>query len=213
MKRLINRILSYLGFTKWHLKPNHEVKLAFVHKGVEYYCMTSGVDTYAQRYFAALDIFEAMGYKVDAQFMDTFQDLLDDCLNKGLLSEASRLNGKLRERRKQLLNEELILSLASIWFFDKSENVYTYNHHYAAEKINRWRGDGELMQNFYETPLAEYMPSNNTLKENMQRYLLGASHEELMILESHLRRLLKEGGPKDLISNMQLRVEQLRKVV
>lgn len=213
MKRLLNRFLSIFSSTQWHLKPNHEVKLAFVHKGVEYFCMISGVDTYAQRYFAALDIFEAMGYKVDAQFMDTFQDLLDDCLNKGQLGEAARLNGKLRERRKQLLNEELILSLASVWFFDKNENVYEYNHHYAAEKINRWRGDAALMQNFYETPLAEFMPSNNTLKENMQRYLLGATHEELMILENHLQRLLKEGGQPGLISSIQSRVEQLRKVV
>lgn len=210
MKRLINRLLSLLGFIKWHVKPGHEVKLAFVHKGVEYFQMVGGPDNYAQRYFALLDTMDAMGYRVDSEYLDRFQELIDYYVNKGDLAQVAICNQHLKDRRKYLLNAELIYSLASVWFFDKNENVYEYNPSYAAEKINRWRGDAELMQNFYMTPLAEFMPLNDSLRKNMQKYLLGANAEEKMILEGHLSRISKGDGPKDLISSIKSRVAQLQ---
>lgn len=213
MKRLLDHLLSIFYRTKWHLKPNHEVKLAFVHKGVEYYQMVGSPDMYISRYLAMLDIMDAMSYRIDDDYLNRLIELMKFYLNKGDLSETLRCVHNLEDRKRQLLNPELIYSLASVWFFDKNENVYEYNHEYAALKINRWRGDAELMQNFYMTPLGELMPLNNTLKENMQRYLLGATAEEIMTLENHLRRILKSNGSKELASSIQSRLEQLRQVV
>jgi len=158
---------------------------------------------------AGMDRINEIEQRVDAKYMDTFQKLLDQYLNKGELSNIAILNNNLRERRQYVFNVELLYNLASVWFFDKSENCYTYDYEYAEKKIARWKKDKDLLAFFLQTELKNYMPLPDIVSKNIMTYLKGQGIKDLQTLKYHLSNLSDNPKNKELISSIQSQVTEL----
>ncbi len=211
MKRFFSRIISYFRGPQWHVKPNHEIKLAFSHKGKNYYHFVNALDMSYMRYMAAQDAIIAMEYRLDKPFIEWYNKLFQEYFNKQDWKNLAILQNNFYQRSQYLSNEELLLSLASVWYFDESENPYTYNHEYNEEKIRSWRGDSELLGELLKTPLKNYVPVFDTYNMTTEKYLKAAKVEELMTLKSHLSTLLKLNGKEEVISSIKSRIAELSK--
>jgi hypothetical protein len=169
----------------------------------------NGPDAYYERYMAALDRLSEIEQRVDYRYMDSFQSLLDEYLRKGDLVNASILNQNLRERRKYVFNVELLYNLASVWYFDKNENCYAYNYEYADQKISFWKKHKEALVFFCQSPMREYFPQLDILKDNILTYLKGFAKSDLSILKYHLSELSKTSKNVELISTLNLQIQEL----
>lgn len=211
MKNFLTKVFSKKPQTetRWTIQPEHQVTLAFTSDGVDYYKFETGYNSYYERYMAAMDRINEIEQRVDAKYLDLYQKTLDEYLRKGDLVNASILNNNLRERRQYIFNVKLLYNLASVWFFDKSENCYTYDYEYAEKKIAKWMKNKELIAFFLQTELAKFMPLPDTVKENMLTYLKGQGLNDLSKLKYHLSNLSDNPKNKELILSIQLQVSEL----
>jgi len=209
LKNFIKKIFPFLYQTRWAVQPEHQVVKAFTSDGVDYYKFETGYNAYYERYMACMDRINEIEQRVDAKYLDSYQKMLDEYLRKGDLVNASILNNNLRERRQYIFNVKLLYNLASVWFFDKTENCYTYDYEYADKKIARWMKDKELLAFFLQTELAKFMPLPDTVKENLEIYLKGQGLKDLSSLKYHLSQLSDNPKNKELILSIQLQVSEL----
>jgi hypothetical protein len=199
---------------EWKIKPEHQVELAFKGSdGTEYYHMTTGYNSYYERYMAFTDRVAEIEQRIDNAYLKTYLKVQNEYINKGDLRNISIQSKHLEDRMSYVCNVEFLYNLASVWFFDKSENPYTYDYEYADKKIKRWKRDAELLVFFCHTPLKDYMPLPDTLIANIKTYEKGQYLNELSQLKYHLRNISKESKNKEVISMLESRVTELEELV
>lgn len=211
MKRIISKLRSYIFGPQWHVKPEHEIKLAFSHKGINYYQVVSGMDLPYERYMAAVDAIQVMEYRLDPQFIEFFFKQHEAFVNAGDMANIARLTKNLYDRSKHITNVQLLYNLASVWFFDETENPYSYNYDYAEEKIRRWRGDSELLGKLLQTPLKNYMPSFDMYNMTLESYFKAQDLEELTTLKYRLSLISKKSGNEEVTQTIKSRISELSK--
>lgn len=191
----------------WLVNPDVQTRYVFTSNGVEYYEFTNGYNMYYERYMAAQDRLNEIEQRCDKKYLDIYQDLLDDYLKKGDLVNIAILNKNLRDLREYVFNVNLLYNLAAVWYFDKNENPFTFDHEYCDKKIVDWKKDKEALSFFLQSPIREYLPQLNISKEDLRVYIMGLSLKELSTLKYHLSNQLKDEKNKDLISMLQLQIE------
>lgn len=197
------------GVRNWTMQPGHEMKLAFVHNGEEYYTFVNPIDMYCKRYFAALDAILMNESGLDQKFVKIFFESAKAYYDKGKHSDVMVLIQNLYQRSAYVTNDELFLTLCAVVFVDKNENPYDYNIEYAETKKAKWRRDSELLGKFFPTLQASYFPLFDTSKMSIQEYLTAARIEELTILRSHQDRLSKIAGSDEALKIIKSRIAEL----
>lgn len=197
------------GVQKWSIQPGHEMKLAFVHDGEEYFTFVNPLDMYCRRYFAALDAIMMQESGIDSKFIGIFFESAKEYFNKGKYADLMVLIQNLYQRSKYVTNDELFLTLCAVVFIDKNENPYDYNIEYAEQKKARWRRDSELLGKFFPMLQASYFPLFDMSKMSIQEYLTAARIEELTILKLHQDKLSKLNGSEEALKIIKSRIAEL----
>ncbi len=198
----------------WHVKPEHQVEFAFKGiDGTEYYHFTTGYNGYYERYMAFTDRLAEIEQRVDNKYLKLYLKTLKEYGKKGEIGEIFILSQHLEDRMDYICNVEFIYNLASVWFFDKSENPYTYDYGYADKKIRKWKADKDLLSFFLKTPLRAYIPLPDTLIESIKTFEKGQYISELSTSKYHLRNLSKGIKNLEAISMLQSRVTELEGLV
>lgn len=193
MKLSLKKIAPFLYRTAWNVQPGHEVEKAFTSNGVEYFCFSNGMNAYFERYQAAMDAINQLELRVDRRYLELHVELTKDYIRAGKLDMVAVLNRNLEERMNHISNVDMLYALASVWYFSKEENVYTYNHEYAEKKIAAWRKDKEVLAFFFKSPLRRYMPLEDTFIENtLPTFTKGQRLQLKAALNYHLSNL-REG--------------------
>ncbi|MES2731711.1 MAG: hypothetical protein V4714_08180 [Bacteroidota bacterium] len=213
MRPLLKKLFPFLYKTSWKLKPEHEVELAFVSDGVEYFCFTNGFDVYSERYAAAADAINMLEMRVNREYLKTMIGLHKEYTRKGQNDNCAILIHHLEERMNHISNEELFLQLAAVWYFDKQENCYVYNPEYGEKKIARWRKDKELLSFFLQGQLSQFMPLLPSSIPHIQNYTKETNLELLRMLRFHLSSQSESSSNKDLISSIKLQILKLEELL
>lgn len=206
MSKLLKRFLPFLYRTRFHVMPEHEVELAFTHEGIDYYTFTNSFDMCSERYACAIDFINTLEMKVTREQLVIFTDLIDSYVNSGKLSLISVVNHNIKQRLNHICNEELFLQLAAVFYFDKSENCYVYNHEYGAKKIERWRKDRELLSFFFRGPIGRFTPLTDTFLQTLPTYTKAQRLEELGVLKYHLSLQSENSNNAALRSTIQSKI-------
>jgi len=193
----------------WLVSPDVQTRYVFTSNGVDYYELTNGYNMYYERYMAAQDRLNEIEQRCDKKYLDLYQDLLDDYLKKGDLVNIAILNKNLRDLRGYVFNVNLLYNLAAVWYFDKNENPFTFDHEYCDNKISDWKKDKEALSFFLQAPIREYLPQLNISKEDLRVYIMGLSLKELSTLKYHLSNQLKNEKDKDLTLMLQSQIEDM----
>lgn len=158
--------------SKFDEEPKKEV--AFTHDGIDYYHFTEGgTAIYFQRFRALQNAMQKHEeWKVTDEVLTEFVDMVQKFAGEGNTSEILGLVQKFKWRRTQNEDFMLMYELASIWYFDESEDPAIYDASYCRVKIERWRKSGKLLAFFLRTPLNKYIDFSSLLGDGMQKYLL-----------------------------------------
>lgn len=144
------------------------------------------VDTFgipSGRAFHALTYYEEAQMKVEREFLLAYLEAVEKELNSGQLVKVARHTGILRKRLEYIFEPDILYKLASVMFFDASENPYTYDFAYAAKKMELWKKE-QVEDFFYGTPLASFLPSFKESGTDLESYIAGIRLETLLQLES-----------------------------
>lgn len=211
---MINWIKSIFKKQDWLIKPNHEVKLAFIGSdGTEYFEFVNGFDMYYERYMAIMDRLSEIEKRVDKVYLDTFIKTQREYINKGDLGNAAVTLNFLEQRQNYIFNQELLYNLASCWYFDKSENPYSYNPEYADIKIKKWKNEKGRLSFFLQHPIGKYMPSIKRWESSLENLEKAVNIETITQLKFHLQNISETPKGKELKQTLGLQLQQLEELV
>lgn len=192
------RILRSLLSKRPHflLENVGKVKEAFVHKGTTYYMFDNIFNTPTIRGLQALDYYDEFNMRCTKEYLVKFCDAIEAILSNTKKLEMVRLaqlTTHLRERLTMIPVPDHIYRLASVVFFDGTENPYIYDREYAAKKIERWKSDPEMLTFFLQTPLKDLIPFLDLQATNIHTY----SAVVQLINETHLKTVLSQSLERD----------------
>jgi hypothetical protein len=213
MKNPLKKLFPFLWETKWNLKEGHEVEKIFESKGVDYYAFVNEQKIPAERAFYALDIYTELEQRSDATYHEASYNAIVECLKKGDNIEAGAICKNSLARMKHITNIDLLYKLASVYYFDKNENCYSYDYEYAEKKIARWKKDEEIESFFLKTPLGKFLPSFSSSSLTLETYTLVQRRELIEALKHRLSLLSGSDKHKDLISKVQSQIMTLESLV
>lgn len=188
---------------------------AFESNGVKYYQFTDGgVPIYQQRLNALHDLLrkkEDLG--ITGAVLEQHIALgLKNCNNKEMndarfRAEMSQMLEMLDWRRKQDANLDLIYDLATVWYFDESEDPAIWSESYSKKKKARWLEDRELYDFFLRTPLTQYIDLSMLLVDGTKAYLK-KMYETMVVQQQILLSKLSEDEMRSGLGQSMLLLEE-----
>lgn len=169
--------------------PEHVIQLAFVHKGIEYFCFTDIYKVNCNRAMHALPAYEELAMRMTKDYMvkdlEAHQKLNADIMemlsgktggvNLNLVYEKMKVSNLLltqkKERLEWIFEPEALYKIASVLYFDKNENPYQYDEKYCATKIESWKKDTEVLAFFLKQPIQKYVPYSTLSNSDLDTYL------------------------------------------
>lgn len=160
-----------------HPSFSGQIEEAFKSNGVQYYrfmkeiMMPYGRYQMVQTYFLEYDL--RMDYKLFKQYIDTLEKLLDGSAGQVNLMKAYEIISKMKARAELAFAPDQAYNLASIIYFDESEDLYKYDFTHNKNKITRWKEAGDLAF-FYMKPLDDLLGLKNFSEQDLADYIKAA---------------------------------------
>lgn len=178
-----------------------ELMEAFVYKGRTYYTFKDIFRMPTIRGLQTLDYYEEFNMRCTREYLTKFCDAMEKILSNTTKLELTRLGTlivHMRERLAMMPVEEHVFKLASVVYFDDSENPFYYDRDYAVKKIALWKKDPEVLNFFLQKPLADLMPYSNSEKANLHSFSVVTD----LINQLHMKEVLQYTSPKDMTVEM-----------
>jgi hypothetical protein len=166
---------------------DHAVIPAFRCGGVQYWQFAEPFNIPTERAFAASQVYEELEMRCTREVLEAHVAAIQTTLDAGKLARAAELNADLRQRLDWLPHPDQLYRLASVLYFDASENPYRYEATAAQRKINRWKRY-PIADFFLQQPMKHWLPDFEAWGSDLQRYTTGLERQMLL----HLERLLTE---------------------
>lgn len=189
---------------KYKLLNGHQVKYSFTLKGVKYYELQDIFEIPCQRAFVIRDYMEELRMRCTRDFLKAHVTAVQNILSgqKTInIPELARLNQQLQERLDLIIDHEIVYKLASVYYFDATENPYTYNFKYGLKKILDFKKT-EVLDFFSLEPIKKLANLPLLLGEDLQAYLMVAqkiTNKQLENIFTHLSEIDKK---KDFVTTL-----------
>lgn len=202
---------------EWRRLENaNDIELAFVLGGTKYYHFKSEFNICSGRAHDAIDVYDELNMKCDRDYLEEHIKVVDQLIEsaqKGLTDKGNTdlnsvyqklhkiqvLNDQIKQRLKWITHKESVLKLASIMYFDESEDPRHYDEKYNAEvKIPKWRKHKGF---FLEKPMKDMLPFGKLSTKDLETYLevQSKAHEQMLenIQEVSLQETKKSGTSRE----------------
>jgi hypothetical protein len=113
------------------------------------------------------------------------------------LMEIGILNARLKERKELAISVQIQLKLATVKYFDETENPFGYQHDYNKAKIEHWAKYADVPTFFLRLPENQYLTTGDELQRSLATYLRGETLMNLKMLEHHITLLASENSNVD----------------
>lgn len=175
-------------------REKYRIEYAFTCGGTKYYRFADITNLPYERGLMALTVYNEVEMRCSRQFLLHYADSIDKLLHDKKIDifKVNQLNEMLKQRLTMPTDTDLLYKLASVCFFDKSENPAVYEPDYAEKKIAQWRKDKGVRDFFMQKPLVELMPFLQSVDTDLDTY--SAMCEELN--KMHLECLRLAGSAK-----------------
>lgn len=159
------------------------------------------------RAFAAANFYKELSMSVTHDFLVAHTTAVDKILRhtKSIdVFEVAKLNAQLKERHEMIIDSLTPYKVASVIYFDESEDPYSFDYNYAFKKIERFKKQGASF--FLQTPAKKLLPSLEWSQETLQNFLMIAQE----IDKKHYDHIL--GVLSRLLSEKEKNVDWLRQL-
>lgn len=170
-------------------KEKYRTEYAFTCGGTKYYRFADITNLPYERGLMASHVYNELEMRCDRKFLVYYADTIDKLLHEKTIDifKIEKCNSILKQRLTMATDPDLLYKLASVVFFDKSENPWVYEPEYAEKKIAKWRKDKGVHDFFMQTPLLELIPSLQNVDTDLDTYT--AMSEELHKIHMECLRL------------------------
>lgn len=159
--------------TKIRRFNNETAVEAFRHNGKAYYHFTDSFKIPAGRAMAALAIYTEMQMRCTKDYLVKHTRAMEIILSdpkKINIGAMAIMNKNLQERLALVPFPDHIYKLASVTFFDETENISSYDFKYNEAKIEEWKQSPELMDFFLSQQLSDLIPFSSMSDPNAKMY-------------------------------------------
>ena len=170
-------------------KNKYRIEYAFTCGGTKYYRFADITNLPYERGLMALVAYNEVEMRCSREFLVKYQGAVDKLLHEQRIDifKIQQLNEILKQRLQLPTDVDLLYKLASICFFDKSENPAVYEPAYAEKNIAKWRKDKGVRDFFMQTPLLELMPFLGSVDTDLDTF--SALQAEIDAIHSQALRL------------------------
>ncbi len=170
-------------------KEKYRIEYAFTCGRTKYYRFADITNLPYERGLMALVAYNELDMRCSRDFLIRYQGAIDDILHQQKIDifKIQQLNELLKQRLQMPTDVDLLYKLASICFFDKSENPAVYEPAYAEKKIAKWRKDKGVRDFFMQTPLLELMPFLKSVNTDLDTF--SELQKEIKMIHSECLRL------------------------
>lgn len=170
-------------------KEKYRIEYAFTCGRTKYYRFADITNLPYERGLMALVAYNELDMRCSRDFLIRYQGAIDDILHQQKIDifKIHQLNELLKQRLQMPTDVDLLYKLASICFFDKSENPAVYEPAYAEKKIAKWRKDKGVRDFFMQTPLLELMPFLKSVNTDLDTF--SELQKEIKMIHSECLRL------------------------
>ena len=153
-------------------KEKYRIEYAFTCGGTKYYRFADITNLPYERGLMAMHTYNEVQMRCDRNFLVRYADTIDKLLHEQKIDifKIQKLNEVLKQRLTLVAETDLMYKLASIVYFDKSENPAVYEPAYAEKKIAKWRKDKGVHDFFMQKPLLELMPFSQSANTDLDTY-------------------------------------------
>lgn len=153
-------------------KEKYRIEYAFTCGGTKYYRFADITNLPYERGLMAMHTYNEVQMRCDRNFLVRYADTIDKLLHEQKIDifKIQKLNEVLKQRLTLVAETDLMYKLASIVYFDKSENPAVYEPAYAEKKIAKWRKDKGVHDFFMQKPLLELMPFSQSANTDLDIY-------------------------------------------
>lgn len=187
-----------------HILPEHHIEHVFTVDDTKYFKFTDVFNIPCERAMDALQIYEEFKNRIDNEFLKVHLKAKDKIYNSNpiKLFEIKKLDDQLRERLTMAMPPNRIIeNLATVLYFDETENPYKYDRAYAERKKTKWRegklkdveGVEKAYDFFLSQRLLDLMPSLDLPEEDIQSYLRIAQ----LVDNQHLKTIYSNLSSKE----------------
>ena len=168
-------------------------ELAFSVGGRNFYQMNNGgTPIYIQRFNAVQDrLKQHEEWKLTDEVLTSYLFQLEKAIDNGDPKEAKEVIEKIKWRRKQTDNLELVYDLMSVFYFGENEDPAIYDRGTALQNIKFWTSKEwakEVLAFFLSTPLTKFVPSldftdSSTMSYLAEKYLTLFAQQKITLLQ------------------------------
>lgn len=208
LRNLFNRLRSH-SKPVFHLQPGHHKEIAFVHKGVEYWHFTDAFNIPCERAKCAIDAYNALNTRIDRTFLNAITESgKAERSKKSIDIGVWFSNDRMIEERLNFIvpPRRFILKLASVVFFDASEDPYFYDEKYGEKKIAIWENNHDLMAFFLSLPIKNLIFSEQHTPEDLASFMKVVElidQRHLLNLSTHLSSGKPNPGLSKVLQSLQ----------
>ncbi len=189
------RSLFRKPFRNLRVQDKQKIIKAFVYHGRDYFMFDDIFSIPSIRGLQAIDYYEEFNMRCTKEYLIRWTEAAEKILsdNKKInLIELGTLVKHLQERLKMIPVSDHIFKIASVVFFDDSENPYHFDRSYNKKKIDLWKKDPEVLNFFLQTPLRELIPYLDSQGASLVTF--SGVVKELNTI--HFKEVLKHLSPK-----------------
>ena len=185
-------------------EEKYRIEYAFTSGGTKYYRYADIHNLPYDRGLTAMQVYNEVEMRCSLEFLKLYTKTVEDILMAKDINiyNLKAANDILKQRLQLSVDVELLYRLASVCFFDKTENPRVYDQQYAEKKIAKWRKDAKVADFFSQIPMRELMPFLARVNFDLDTYTpineqLNQSHSEtLRFLSSQARQSNTTSGKK-----------------
>jgi len=180
---------KFLSLFERKPKLDHPVEKVFTIEGVNYYQFKDISKIPCMRAFVKADVFAELDMRCTRDYLIQHTKATHKLLNNSKqinITQIAQLNQQLKERLEMIYEVDIIYKIASVVFFDKTENPYEYDDLYAKEKIERFKSYALSHDGFFfETLFKSLIPTKSLSDKDLQTYMSVGK----MMTQKHLENI------------------------
>lgn len=150
----------------------HIIKHAFTVAGVDYYMFDDTFNLPYERGLMAIAIYEETRMGCSREYLLQHAEAVEKLLRQNPIDVflINTLNDQMKDRLSMAFNVELAYKLASVVYFDKTENPCTYEADHNQRKIDFWKKHRKVDDFFLQKPISELMPFLKSAEVDLATY-------------------------------------------
>lgn len=175
-------------FNVHHPEFSDKVEEAFKVNGIQYYRFIQELSMPVQRYMIMQTLLVAKDLGMDRDLLLGYIKNMQKAVNgaKGMidLTTVIKTLGQMESRvsTAEIFEIDTTYALATIIYFDETEDLYGYDRNYNKKKADSWR-EAKVIDFFYTKPMDELLGLKNTSAQDLLTFI-EAQEETARILNS-----------------------------